>query len=64
MSRAKAFSSRSSASDPATRSTVTKMSVSVAETAIANMSSGAASRTITLSTSIGWERLEQGRLRG
>ena len=41
MIRVKAFSSRSSASDPATSSTVTNISVTVAATAIANVSSDA-----------------------
>ena len=44
VSRAKAFSSRSSASEPATSSSVTNISVNVAATAIAKMSSGGASR--------------------
>ena len=54
MIRAKAFSSRSSASEPATSSTVTNISVTVAATAIANVSSAAVSPATTcLSTSIG-----------
>ena len=56
VTRAKAFSSRSSASEPATRSTVTNISVTVAATAIAKSSSSAVSPAITcLSTSIGCE---------
>ena len=57
VSRGKAFSSRSSASDPATRRTVTKARVRVAATAIAKMSSGGESPSITcFSTSIGCAR--------
>ena len=54
MTRAKAFSSRSSASEPATSSTVTNIRVTVTATAIANVSSSAVSpATICLSTLIG-----------
>ena len=57
VSRGKAFSSRSSASEPATRRTVTKARVSVAATAIAKMSSGGESPlTTSFSTSIGCAR--------
>ena len=52
--RGKAFSSRSSASEPATSRTVTNISVTVAATAIANESSdGAPPLTTCFSTSIG-----------
>ena len=56
VSLAKAFSSRSSASEPATSSTVTNISVIVAATAIANVSRlGVSPETTSLSTLIGWE---------
>ena len=55
--RGKAFSSRSSASEPATSSTVTKARVRVAATAIAKTSSGGVEALTTcLSTAIGWAR--------
>ena len=55
VSRGKAFSSRSSASEPATSRTVTKARVKVAATAIAKISSGGAEALTTcLSTAIGW----------
>ena len=51
------LSSRSSASEPATRSRVTKVRVRVAATAIAKTSSGGvAALTDCLSTAIGWAR--------
>ena len=57
VSRGKAFSSRSSASEPATSRTVTKARVSVAATAIAKISSGGEEpSTTSFSTSIGCAR--------
>ncbi len=57
VSRGKAFSSRSSASEPATSRTVTKARVKVAATAIAKTSSGGVEALTTcLSTAIGWVR--------
>ena len=54
--RAKAFSSRSSASEPATSRTVTNISVIVAATEIAKVSRlGVSPLTTSLSTPIGWE---------
>ena len=55
VSRGKAFSSRSSASEPATSSTVTNIRVTVSATAIANESRlGGEPETTSFSTSIGW----------
>ena len=55
VSRGKAFSSRSSASEPATSSTVTNIRVTVAATEIANESRlGGEPETTSFWTSIGW----------
>ena len=55
VSRGKAFSSRSSASEPATSSTVTNIRVTVAATEIANESRlGGEPEMTSFSTSIGW----------
>ena len=65
VSRAKAFSSRSSASEPATSSTVTNISVIVAATAIANVPSSALRpSTTSLSTLIGVRDRAEQRRRG